>query len=243
MTSISLQPAYLLHRRPYRESSQLLELLTPDHGRIGAVARGLQRRARGGTLGSLLQPFVPLLVSCRGRGELATLTSAELAGAALPLQGVALYSALYVNELLIRLLERGEAHPALFAHYGAVLAALAESAAVDRPLREFELALLDELGYRVDFLHEAGTGRALSPSQRYRYVADHGLQPARATDPAGSPGSDLIAFAGGDSSAAAMDAAKKVTREAISILLGGRPLRSRELFRRGVPAAVQAEAP
>ncbi len=120
---VNLQPAYLLHRRPFRDSSQLVELFTAEHGRLSLVARGVHRKARGGSTGAMLQPFVPLLVSFSGRGELKTLTHTEVAGRPQRLSGATLFSGFYLNELLVRLLHRYDPHPPLFASYGDTLSA------------------------------------------------------------------------------------------------------------------------
>jgi DNA repair protein RecO (recombination protein O) len=115
---VNLQPAYILHSRPYRDSSVILEVFTPEHGRISALARGARRKSRGGSAAALLQLFTPLLLSFSGRGELKTLTAREAAGTAVSLRGDRLYSGLYVNELLVRLLHRYDPHPQLFVAYG-----------------------------------------------------------------------------------------------------------------------------
>jgi DNA repair protein RecO (recombination protein O) len=102
---LELQPAYVLHSRPYRETSLLLECLTRDQGRLGVVARGVRgektrlRRAQ-------LEPFQPLAMGLLLRGELATLTSVEITGASLRLVGNAGLAGLYLNELVVRLSER-----------------------------------------------------------------------------------------------------------------------------------------
>ena len=121
---VNLQPAYVLHSRPYRDSSALLEVLTPEHGRISLVARGVRNRSRRGSGAAQLQPFVPLLLSFTGRGELKTLTAKETVGAAISLRGERMFSGLYINELLVRLLHRHDPHPQLFALYGQTLEAL-----------------------------------------------------------------------------------------------------------------------
>ncbi|MDT8397638.1 MAG: DNA repair protein RecO, partial [Pseudomonadales bacterium] len=105
--SIDLQPAYLLHARPFRDSSLLLDLLTRDYGRMSAIARGvrgIKSKSKG-----LLQAFTPLLVSLSGRHELKTLRNVELLASAFFFKGQHLYGALYVNELLVRLVRGQEA--------------------------------------------------------------------------------------------------------------------------------------
>ncbi len=126
-TRVSLQPAYVLHHRPYRDSSLLLEIFTPDHGRVGLVARGA--RSPKSRLYGVLQPFQPLLISWVGRGELATLSGAEANGPPQRLQGKSVISGFYINELLLRLLHRHDPHAALFDGYARTLPLLAQAVA------------------------------------------------------------------------------------------------------------------
>ncbi|GHD28392.1 DNA repair protein RecO [Parahalioglobus pacificus] len=230
---ISLQPAYLLHRKPFRDSSQLLEVLTAEHGRISLVAKGVRRKARGGNTSALVQPFSPLLVSFSGRGEMKTLTHAELAGAPWMLRGERLFSGLYLNELMIRLLQRYDPHPMVFARYGETLAALASSAAAEPILRRFEMHLLEELGYRLSLEVEADTGEALDPNAWYRLDPDAGLVACAGTIPEIQryQGSDLLAIAKDDIQGSSATTAKRLLRQALAVHLGDAPLRSRSLFR------------
>ena len=135
------QLAYVLHSRAYRESSALVDFLTPQ-GRLRAVLRNARGKA-----GTLARPFVPLEVEFRGRGELKNVGRMESAGIAAWLNGEALFSGLYLNELLIRLLPAEDPHPAVFDHYAATLLALAEGRPLEPLLRAFEWRLLDDLGY------------------------------------------------------------------------------------------------
>lgn len=227
-----LEPAYLLHTRDYRDTSLLIDLFTPDAGRIGAVARGARRFRRGASQRGLLQPFRPLWVAWSGRGELRTLTAVESRAAPVSLAGYALFSGLYANELMQRLLHRDDPHPDLFAYYEAFLPALASlTGHLDRPLRAFELALLSELGYGVALDMDA-YGQPLAMGGQYRFDAGHGLIPvaALADDGALFRGEDLCAFAAGDDSVAARRAAKRLCRMALQPHLGNRPLASRALF-------------
>jgi len=122
MRRIDFQPAYILHSRPYQESSLLLELFTQDFGRFAVIAKGV-RRQKNHTR-ALLQAFVPLLISCSGRGELLVLKNYESKARLHLLFGKQLISALYVNELLMRLLHRFDAHETLFQVYANTLVAL-----------------------------------------------------------------------------------------------------------------------
>ncbi len=138
---MTAQSAFVLHSRPYRESSALVDFFTPE-GRLRAVLRGARGRA-----GTLARPFVPLEVEFRGRGDLKAVGRLESAGLAYWLDGNALFSGMYLNELLIRLLPAEDAHPAMFEHYVATLPALAAKRPLEPILRAFEWRLLTELGY------------------------------------------------------------------------------------------------
>jgi len=236
---ISLQPAYVLHSRPYRDSSALLEVLTAEYGRVSLVARGARRRKRGGTANALLQPFTPLLLSFSGRSELKTITATEAAGRAVTLRGDKLFSALYVNELLVRLLHRHDAHPQLFAQYGTTLAALSESEAVDDVLRHFEFFLLDDLGYGFDLTVDGRSGEPVAAGDWYQYHPELGLVARAGVSDPSLPvfaGSEVLQIARGEFGGAARPAAKRLLRQVLATHLGDAPLKSRDLFRSRRPA-------
>ncbi len=227
---VELEAAYVLHARPYREASQLLEVFARRYGRLGLVARGARGprpRWRGA-----LQPFRPLRLSWRGRGSLYSLRAAEAAAAPLPLTGASLMSAWYLNELILALTTRGDPHPDLFAHYGAALAGLAEQGAAELVLRRFELALLTELGYGLTVGHVAHSGAPLDPEADYVYLADAGPIPAAdSADAVRYRGAELLAIAAGRLEE------PRLLRKARSLLgslirhhLGGRELRTRRVF-------------
>lgn len=226
----TLQAAYVLHRRLYANSSLLLELLTADSGRLACIARGA-RRPRSRMVG-LLQPFVPLFVALRGRGEVQTLATAEAAGSAPQLAGERLYCGLYLNELLMALTHRRDPHPGLFAIYGAALAALAAEADLDHTLRRFEVDMFRELGYGLPLTHERDSHRPVEPARHYRYVPAEGPVPA-AAGPATIGGDTLLALdAGRPLTGAAQLEARNLMRAIVSHYLEGRKIRSRELFGR-----------
>jgi DNA repair protein RecO (recombination protein O) len=230
-----LQPAYILHSRPYRDTSLLLEAFTAQDGRLSLVSRGARRRARGGSGSALLQPFTPLLLTFGGRSEMKTLTAVEAAGAPLRLSGDRLFSGLYLNELLVRLLHRNDPHPGLFAAYGTALAEVSSSEAVETALRRFEFTLLDQLGYSFDLTTEGDTGEAVRAGQWYHYRSDCGLVAGGDRGERSSiafAGEDLLRMAAGEFGGSARQAAKRLLRLALADHLGGVPLRSRDLFSR-----------
>ena len=243
MQQLPPTPAYILHSRPYRDSSLILELLTPEYGRVGCIARGArrdkQRRQRA------LQPFAPVLVTLLGKHDLKTLGPVESAGRAHWLKGRAVYAGLYANELLVRLLPEGETQVEVFAAYQGLLDQLGglpgeDSGELEMPLRRFELTTLLALGCcpQLDY-SPLGSG-PVEAEQIYRVTPEDGLVPVIL--PPGQPprgndfcGADLLALAaalGGEAlTAASMPEAKRLTRVLLAPLLGSRPLRSRELFR------------
>lgn len=230
---VNLQPAYIIHSRPYRDSSALLDVFTAEYGRISLVARGMRRQTRKGSGNALLQPFIPLLLSFSGRSELKTLVATEAAQSTIGLRNERVFSGMYMNELVARLLHRNDAHPALFSAYDQALKALVDTDTVDTVLRHFEFQLLDELGYSFDLGVDGASEQPLQPSGAYRYEPGVGLVASRGIDDSGRgiyAGSDLLAMASGDFGGSARSAAKQLLREALAEHLGGAPLRSRDLF-------------
>jgi len=228
---VQLAPAFVLHTRPYRETSALVELFTFDQGRVTVVARG----ARGprSRLRAELQPFRPLLVSWQARSDLGILTGAESEHAAPLITGLALYAAFYLNELLLRLLARHDPHPTLYREYVAALHGLEEGTPVEALLRRFELRLLEELGYALALERDARTGEPLDPAARYAYRLEQGPVRAAAGDTGFIfAGSSLLGIdAGRFDDAQILRDAKRLLRAALGLYLGDKPLRTRELLR------------
>ena len=230
---VQLEPAYLLHHQPWRESSRILELLTRSHGRVSVFARAARRGSSA--LPATLQPFAEVLVSWSGRGEAGQLTGAERASPPAALAGERLMSGFYVNELLLRLLPRHDPHPALYVDYSAVIARLSDpSQDPARALRLFEKRLLEELGWGLELLHDAATGESIEPRRAYRYRLDGG---AEAIDGVAEgalvfDGASLLALARGqlDDPGSLADA-RRLLRAALDQCLEGRPLRTREVMR------------
>ncbi len=169
---IDQQPAFVLHARPYRETSMLIEAFTRDHGRVGLVARGV-RRERSRWPRGVLQPLQPLLLSWVARGELGTLTNAESASAPFPLSGDALLAAIYVNELVLRLGARSDAPTHAFAAYAQCLARLADEAELAWTLRRFERDFLADIGYALALGHTVA-GDVIESGVDYLYDPDSG---------------------------------------------------------------------
>ncbi len=174
---LSNQPAYILHARPWRETSLLLEVFSREHGRIGLLARGV-RATRARISRATLEPFQLLSVDWAGTGELPNLRAAEAVGPAHRPVGEKLLSGLYVNELVTRLTARHDPHPDLFDRYTLLLHELSAAASLAWSLRRFERDLLAELGYGLLLDREAESDAPLAPDVEYVYVPDHGPVPA-----------------------------------------------------------------
>jgi DNA repair protein RecO (recombination protein O) len=229
---VELARAYLLHQRPYRETSALLEVFSEDHGRLGLVARGA-RATRSKQRGDL-QLFRPLRLSWQARGELGTLTGMEADGAAGRLRGAALYSAFYLNELLMRLLVRHDPHPELFAVYHHSLQLLAVEEDVEPVLRRFEMRLLQEAGYALALDCDVTNGAAVQADKLYDYHLEAGPVMVTAAGAGGFlfTGASLLAMARYDfGDPGVLQDAKRLLRAALKLYLGDKPLKSREMFR------------
>ncbi|KFN49001.1 DNA repair protein RecO [Arenimonas composti] len=223
------QPAYVLHARPWRETSLIVELLSRDHGRVGVVARGLSGPKRH-PLRAALQPLQHVRADWLGRGELGRLLAAEALDAAPLLTGDHLLAAFYVNELLLRLLPRQDPAATLYERYGELRAELAATTPLAWTLRRFERDLLDLLGYGLP-LDTSADGRAIDPAARYRL--DPELGPVR--DPhhgAGSAsGAALLALAADRLPPPAQLAElRPALRAVLRSHLGGAPLKSWSLM-------------
>ena len=220
------QPAYVLHARPYRETSLLLECLTRDHGRLGVIARGV-RGERAKLRRAQLEPFQPLALDLLLRGEMATLTGAETVGMPLRLGGDHGLAGLYLNELVVRLTARQDAQPALFDAYARTLARLAAGEPAGWTLRRFERDLLEAIGYGLQLCCEAGGEEALQAQAHYRYDVEQGAVRCAAGAARAVRGGDLLALAEDrmpDPAGAA--ALRRLMREVIRYHLGGGELRA-----------------
>ena len=232
---VALQPAFVLHTRHYRDTSALLDILTAEHGLVSLVAKGARRTVRGRSSGAILQPFIPLLISFSGRSELKTLTASEVAGQVVTLRGERLYSGLYLNELVLRLLHKNDAHLDLFVAFGDAIASLGGDRPVDKILRQFEFILLEQLGYSFDLGIDGHSGGAVCEDRWYHYHQEFGLVERRSSSGPDNPvfsGRDLLAIAAGEHNDSVRKTSKRLLRLVLSGHLGGKPLKSRELFRR-----------
>jgi DNA repair protein RecO (recombination protein O) len=233
----------VLHTYPYRETSLIVEAFTALHGRVVLVAKGAKRPH--GAMRGLLSPFQALTVNWFGKSEMKTLKTIEQDRIVPQLSGAALLSAFYMNELLLKLTHREDPHEALFDAYGDAVIGLAglprekdgvrEIAAI---LRQFEVRMLQELGYALQLTQEADSQVPLDPAGFYVYQAERGpvrCEMARQTyheDALQLAGKTLIDMSNneyGDPQTQAQ--AKQLMRKMINHLLGDKILHTRNLMR------------
>ena len=230
---IQLQPAYVLHHRPYRDTTRILELFTRDHGRITVFARGARGSSgKSASLTSMLQPFNRLLVSWTASAEAGTVNAVEFDGGYSVLPSDRLVSACYLNELLLSLFARHDPHSDVFDLYGQTLGTLKLAADPLPVLRLFEKRLLDAIGYGLSLTHDV-QGQPIEPDCAYHYRLEQGA--VKAPDVAEGPlmfaGSSLLALIREDlqDSIACADA-RRLLRAALDRVLDGRELKSRQVM-------------
>jgi DNA repair protein RecO (recombination protein O) len=228
---VQLEPAFLLHHYPWRDSSRILEFFTRAHGRVSVFARAARRGSSA--LPAALQPFGETLVSWSARGDAGQLTGAERVRPVGFLAGDRLMSGFYANELMLKLLPRHDPHPALFDAYALLVARLHDSAADPvRTLRLFEKRLLEELGWGLDLDYDAG-GLPVEAERSYRYRIDGGAEAIDgvADGPLVFVGASLLSLAREelDDPRSVADA-RRLLRAALDQCLDGRRLRTREVL-------------
>ena len=191
---ISDEPAYVLHRYDWSESSLILEVFTRNHGRIALVAKGAKRPSS--SFRPILLPLQPLHLSFGGDAEIRTLKGAEWQGGHIMPSGDALMSGYYLNELLLTLLARDDPHPGLFDVYAHVVRVIASEhgEALQSALRAFELLLLREIGLLPLLDAQTMTLLALEPQQRYSLVPEGGLRQTSEVDRASLSGAQWLAL-------------------------------------------------
>ena len=248
---------FVLHSYPYLETSLIVEMFTRSHGRVAAVAKGAKRPTSA--MKSRLNPFQGLLLTWFGKADLKTLKTVEHAEIYPQLSGAALMSAFYMNELLIRLAQREDAHEALYDAYEEAVVTLASMQGITgvgviaTALRKFEMSLLRELGYALQLSEEADTHEPIVATERYIYVMERGPICVRSRNSSATrrdhqsaavryqsssvdglqlSGKTLLELAAGIFDDPQTQAeAKQLMRRAINQLLGDKPLHTRQLIR------------
>jgi len=227
---IDQQAAFILHHRPFRDTSQILDVISCEHGRVALVARG--SRGQKSRLRGVLRPFLPLSLSWVQRSDLGTLTGAELRGGPLQLNGDALMAGYYVNELLLHFLHRHDPQPEIFELYVQTVNSLCATDHVAPCVRQFEIELLSQLGYALNLEHEAHSQTPLQADCNYEFRFEQGpVMVERSTGQLVFSGATLTAIAAGDfDNPTILSAANRLLRGVIGFHLGGKELKSRKVL-------------
>lgn len=226
MTKVDLTPAFLIHRRAYRDNSLLLDFLTLEHGRIRLIGRGV-RQAKAN-----IQMFQHLRISYTGKSELKTLTHWEVDDTPRQIKGEPLILCMYVNELITRLIQEHDPHPQVFEMYQQLVTQMND---LDQDhqywlLRIFENNLLSELGYGLDYANDINED-PIQIDKSYGYQPQLGfsqqadgkisgklLNSLSSEDLSETPDEDQLRVC------------RNLNRQRLNVLLGDKPLKSRELF-------------
>lgn len=238
MNSVEGAECYVIHVKPFKDTSAIVEFLSRDYGRVSVVFKGV-RNTKGIAKSRILQPFQPLLVSWSGARELKSGRDVEQSGPAYYLMGKTLFSGMYVNELLMRLLYRDAPAEGIMACYEQCLSRLRGETEVEYALRQFEWDLLDAVGYQIPCNVDCHTGDPIANGQYYRYDSQNGFRKESMTTAIGTGGSQrsmvftgelLLAMANGALAPEQLADAKRLMRAALAPHLGAKPLESKKLF-------------
>lgn len=227
---VQLAPGYILHHRPYRDTSRILEVLVRDHGRLTLFARGV--RGAKPRFGGVLQPFDLLLLSFQVGREAGQLTGAESAESAPALPPGSLMPGFYLNELLLKLTTRHDPMAEVFEEYRRALGGLRSGSRVEAVLRVFEKRLLEAVGYGIDLTSEARTGTAIEAGRFYRFRVSEGLFPAKGDEADAVAGESLLELAREElTGERALEDARRVLKAALAERLEGKELATRRVAR------------
>ncbi len=209
----------------YQGSSLLLDFFTKDFGKIRLIARGARNSKTS------LQMFQCLSISFKGKGELKSLSQWEIADQPRRLLGDDLILAIYINELILRLLPEGDEHIEIFESYWTFISNLNTLASNEKEyaLRKFENQLLDDLGYGIDFSFDID-GLAIDKDIQYDFIEHQGFN---SNNEGLFNGKTLLQLSNSDeviTNANELSILKKMNRKRLKSLLGDKPLKSKELF-------------
>ena len=226
---VSGQASYVLHTRPYKETSLLVDVFTETYGRLTVLCKGARRLKTG--LYSYLRPFEPLLISWAGKGSLPILTGAEYRNGLLNLCGNQRTCAFYFNELIVYLLHKNDPHAELFKIYHDSLELISNSTNHEQVLRQFELCLLREIGYGVVLDHDARNQSPIRPESRYVYTPNIGMIEAQSGVAFSVSGQTLLDLNNNIiESEQTLSESRQLMRGIIGLYLGNNILHSRKLF-------------
>lgn len=229
---IENEPVFIIHQRPYSETSQILNLFSKNQGRVDVIAKGSKRPKS--KFRSFMQPFMLLNASWSGRSQLKTLRNIEAFQDHKSLiDSDHFLSALYMNELILNFLSNSDPYPDLFEIYYEVLTQFKSSDQHEPMLRMFEIKLLEEIGYAINFQTEALNAKKIESDEFYRYEPEQGFhllpEDSHINKYSGKQINRIKEMDFSDPET--LLAAKKITRETIQFHLGGRELMTKKMYR------------
>jgi DNA repair protein RecO (recombination protein O) len=226
---------YVLHRRPYRETSLIVDFFTLQNGRVSAMVKGARRPKSDKK--SLLQPLQAVNFELVGRGTLRNLSRIESTSRSYSLSQQSLFCVFYLNEVLNRALPESEPFTRLFQQYELSLNTLqqlsiegGELVDIEPILRNFEFVLLEELGYFPDFTYDSQNELEIVADKSYSLMNEIGFVQCDQHLSSAISGQDILAINNNDWQSSSLKAAKKISRIALHPILGDKPIKSRELF-------------
>jgi DNA repair protein RecO (recombination protein O) len=227
MSQINTDECFLLHQRPYGETSIISEVFTKKNGKMSLIAKGA-KKPKSKFFGYLV-PFYKLNITYSGRSELKTLTNIDrdLSDFNNTLSKKS-YSLLYINELLIKLLPKDASHLELFNLYQSFLEEVSKKKEIEIVLRHFELDLLDMLGYGLDYDYDIDNNNPIVPNAFYTFISEKGF---KESDKAGLSGEHIINIKNRNLEEVPRKSLKEITTKAIRLCLDGKELSSREIFK------------
>lgn len=224
-------PAFILHRRDYRESSRILSCFTREYGRVDMICKGCRK---SGKARKVLEPFRLYNLSWVGKTDLKTLVHAdEVKVLNVQRHANQLYSGLYLNELLNGLIRGAEAETAVFDLYESTLGNLVEDAgsSIQHVLRYFELNMLSYMGYGVSLTVEHDGITPIHQDTHYGFQPEHGFFKTTDKEKFLARGDSIIALNAGQLTSTRHEReAKNLTRLLISYYLPNTRIQSRKLF-------------
>ena len=229
MSPNAWEDCFLLHQRSYGETSIIAEVFTRNLGKMSIIARGA-KKPKSKFFGYLV-PFSRLKITFSGRSELKTLTNIDrdlsLTNSYLSKKS---YSLLYINELMIKLLPKDAEHKPLFDLYSKFIQDSVNEEKIDYLLRNFELDLLEMLGYGINFHADINNEEEIKLNKNYIFVAESGFM---ASDNAKDfSGEDIIKIRERNFADISTKKLKQLTQATIMFCLEGKDLNSRQIFRR-----------
>ena len=233
---ISLEPAFVLHTRPYQETSLIVELFTKSYGRGNAVAKGAKRPKS--PLRSVLTPVSRLSISLSGKSELKNLSTAEILDLYPLSNGASLNSVIYINELITKATEKEDPHEIIFNKYQNFLENISLNYSpddIEMLLRNFVMTLLQEMGYGIDLTRDAETNTKLKKEANYRFDPNKGFTIITAGNrpKISFLGKDIIEFSEGKFEKKSVRLSSKIImRTALDYHLGNRSLNIRKYLKK-----------